>query len=209
MPSSELVDDKIPHEPYRAVLLLLLASAAAGVIGAVAALSFIDNLLLADLGVALVLATGCLFGILQAGRLPAAGGQRRRRRGRRTRPNCSQPRISVHASGAGRASAVTWARSPPASARATGGVLALTRDTRYDLLSLPQALVGAGACRAGVGLTATAVRYLDDIDVAAPRESQALARAGRGPRVDVRGRRGDHVPALGRTTHSRASAAAS
>jgi membrane protease subunit HflK len=174
-------DDDGRRARYRAVLFVLLASAVAGAIGVVVLLAFIDDPLLADLGVALALAAGCLFGILHAGRSPAVGVI--------AQAPPSEESAEQHPAKADLVSHVRrWLhrRGDVGTLHVsvgTGGVLVLlfvlTRDVRYGALSLTQALVGAGLCLCGAALTATAVRYLQEIDVDSLPEGPALARAGR------------------------------
>ncbi len=170
----------LPREPYRAVLVVLFAAAVAGVIAALAALTFIDDPLLADLAVALVLAGGCLFGILQSGRAPVVDAPAAAPPSADSAEPAEKKDVVSHVRRWLRGRADT--RSLPAGV-GTAGVLALllglTRDVRYDPLSLAQALAGTGLCVCGAALTATAVRYLQEIDVDALREGPALTRAGR------------------------------
>ena len=163
---------------YRSVLIVLLAAAAVGAVTAVVAFPFFDNPLLLDLAVALALASGCLFGIVRTGRPRTVDT---------TVAVDNQPPEPV-----GGWDFISYIRrwlarrgdvGALSTAVGAGGVLlillTLTQATGYGALALGQALAGAAICGIGAVLTATAVQYLQGVDVGALRESQALARAGR------------------------------
>ena len=172
------LDDEGARGTYRSVLIVLLAAAVVGAVSAVVALSFFDNPLLLDLAVALALASGCLLGIVRTGR-PRTVDTTVAVDNKPPEPIGTLDFISYIRRWLDRRGDVGALSTAVGASGVVAILLTLTRATYYGALALGQALAGAAICGIGAVLTATAVHYLQEIDVGALRESQALARAGR------------------------------
>ena len=173
-------DENVTRGSYGVVLTVIAASAAAGSICSLIALSFIDSPLFPDLAVALALAAGCVFGVRRSSRVKPGPAESPRSSAESEAPATVDPdfvaRIRRWLDRRGDIGSVA---AGVAATGVIGVVLALTRDTRYQPLSAGQAVAGAVACSVAAALTVTAVRYLQDVEPSTFREARALARAGR------------------------------
>ena len=187
----------LPHadsnrDPYRGVVIVLLAMAFAGTAGAAVAGLVLANRVLLDVAVALGVSTGVLIGIATA--------QAARERPVQSDAGATISEPAEKAETPAHGSTITsrpayvpawiwsWPRDPARIRMvrvrtATAGLLAIGFVLLLDLPTVPLAPLVAGIvaalCLGAAGLAATAARYLADIEPALFPEAPGLCRGAR------------------------------
>jgi regulator of protease activity HflC (stomatin/prohibitin superfamily) len=179
------------HDPYRGVVLVLLAVALLGVAAAMAAHGMLANPLLLDASATLGISAGILIGValVQAARAEPAKG-RAARAAAATAPDTTEqdPSIGAPAAGAGPAARrlpelpvlelVRLVRIGTGSAGALAILFLLDQKTTVAP-TLLAAGIAAALCLAAAGLSATVARYLAGVDASRFPEAPALCRGAR------------------------------